>query len=114
MAWNDHQYSTTEIHGTFFIIAQGNSEIHGSFNLVPLEVSLVLRASVVAEAQYLPRYSPVEGFPDLYELDEEGLYVEDPDNPGTYILMSEHPSEGKYPTYLEVLAGSGVDVTNED
>jgi len=111
MAWNDHQWFSTEIQGTLFITAQSSTDIQGSFNLVPFASSLVLRVSVAAEAQYLPRYSLVD---EVYVPDEDGDYVQDPDNPGEYIELADHPTGGKYPTYLEALSGSGVTTTDEN
>lgn len=90
-----------------FNVASGQEykEARGSFIAVPNNADLVLRATTTQEKYYVPRFSLVG---DEYVEDDAGLYVEDPDNPDEYILLSEHPTGGYYAPVEEILADSGV------
>ncbi len=91
--------------------------IQGNFRIADISLSDALDWKVQAlRGQYeLPRYTQTDpGPPAVYVEDHpDGLYIEDPANPGSYILASTGPNAGFYDTISALMADNGVTVVSE-
>ncbi len=87
-------------------------EHQGSFVLISGTGELNLRIDSVSRAYARPRYSEDPEVPGNYIEDDEGLYVEDEQNPGTFILATEDPNGGYYGNYADYLSANGITFSN--
>jgi len=82
------------------------TDYQGTFVMAVGEGLLNFNIHAVDPTYTRPRYSETE--PDVFELDTEGVYVEDESAPGSYILATEDPNDGNYPDLVTLLAAHGV------
>jgi len=87
-------------------------EHQGSFVLVAGAAELNLRVNTVSGKYPRPHYSEDSGNPGKYVEDDEGIYVEDEQSPGTFILATDDPNSGHYGNYADYLSGNGITFTN--
>lgn len=77
-------------------------ERQGSFLVAQGDGELSVRITAIEAAYYRPRYTE-DGEPD-----DEGNYVEDLSNPGTFIVLAEAPNGGQYGSVWDYLEENGV------
>ncbi|MFH1114800.1 MAG: hypothetical protein V1792_12870 [Pseudomonadota bacterium] len=87
-------------------------DCQGSFIPISGTAELNLRIDAVAKVYARPHYSKDPGDPGNYIPDEEGLFVEDEQNPGTFILAAAAPDGGYYGNYADYLSTNGIRFIN--
>lgn len=87
-------------------------EHQGSFFPVTPAAGLNLRVNSLAGKYPRQHYSEDPGKPGKYIEDDNGIYVQDEQTPGTFILATEDPTRGYYANYADYLSANGITFTN--